>query len=208
MKNINDIEFTLNSFFAAVRTQLERKYDSDCRKYGVEVSELITDASTYVASGILSGKVEMPETAKDVYLLVNCKAKRMLMDASRAVNCDHGRRSIKTMTSIDEVIGEGDRSFEDKASMNYYENYLRNQEREYQYEVARKTLKRVFEKMGMSSQNQRIYWSCVIDESNREDVAEAFNTTRNNCDAIVARTKKALGRYGKEIFAELYNAAA
>lgn len=60
----------------------------------------------------------------------------------------------------------------------------------------------------MTKVNRSIYLECVMEERPRELVAKKYGTTRNNTDAIVARVKRALAKYGPSIFAILCREAA
>ena len=208
MNTTKTAEYVLNALFRTVRADLEERFCRKASKAAVAVEDLVGKAYGYVCFGVLNGKVELPTSEAEMRRLVAAKAARLLKDALRASCSEHGRRSIRVQRSLDEVQGEGASVLTDAASYARYADGLRAEERAYVFEVAVKTLHRVFEKIGMTAVNRKIYLACVMDEKPRNVVAERYGTTRNNADAIVARGKRALAKYGPAIFEALYKEAA
>ncbi len=206
--NTKTAEYALNALFCTVRADLEEKFSRTASKAAVAVEDLVGEVYSYVCSGVLNGKVKLPTSGADMYRLVAAKTVRLLKDAHRASGSGHGRRSLRVQRSLDEVRGEGVSVLTDAVSYARYADGLRAEEHAYRREVAVKTLHKVFEKTGMTSVNRKIYLACVLGEMPRDVVAKKYGTTRNNADAIVARTRKALAKYGPEIFEVLYNKAA
>lgn len=206
--NAKTAEYALNALFCTVRADLEEKFSRTASKAAVAVEDLVGEAYSYVCSGVLNGKVKLPASGAEMRRLVAAKTVRLLKDAHRASGCEHGRRSVRVQRSLDEVRGEGAYVLTDAASYARYADGLRAEERAYRRKVAVKTLHWVFEKMALTQVNRKIYLACVLGEMPRDVVAKKYGTTRNNADAIVARTKKALAKYGPEIFEVLYNRAA
>lgn len=201
--NTKTAEYALNALFCTVRADLEEKFSRTASKAAVAVEDLVGEAYSYVCSGVLGGKVKFPASGAEMRRFVAAKTVRLLKDAHRASGSGHGRRSLRVQRSLDEVQGEGD-----AVSYARYADGLRAEEHAYRREVAVKTLHWVFERMAMTQVNRKIYLACVLGEMPRDVVAKKYGTTRNNADAIVARTKKALAKYGPKIFEAIYNRAA
>ena len=215
MKTTKAIEYTLNALFCAIRADLEERFCRKAGKAAVAVDDLVGRAYEYVCFGVLNGRVALPTSKAGMRRLVAAKAVRLLKDARRALGSEHGRRSLRVQRSLDEASrsqdeaqDEGASVLMDAASYARYADGLRAEERAYVLEVAVKTMHRVFEKIGMTTVNRKIYLECVMGEEPRDVVAKKYGTTRNNADAIVARGKRALAKYGPEIFAAIYNKAA
>lgn len=208
MKSTKTVESILYSLYGIVHVGLEEKFYNVAGHAGIAVGDLIGNAYAYVCEGVLAGKVKPPESGADLYRLVSRKAGLLLKDAVRAANCEHGRRSVRAWQSLDEIPGEGDRPLTDYASYLRYEDTRREDEEAFRRRIAVQTLHMVFERIDMTQVNRNIYLECVIEERPREAVAEKYGTTRNNTDAIVARVKKALAKYGPGIFEALSRTAA
>lgn len=208
MNTLKTAEYALNTLFCTACADLEEKFRRNANKAAVAVEDLVGEAYSFVCFGVLKGKVKFPASVAEMRRLVAANAVRLLKDAHRASGSGHGRRSIRVQRSLDEVQGEGARALTDAASYARYADGLRAEEHAYRREVAVKTLHLVFEKIGMTSVSRKIYLACVMGEMPRDVVAKKYGTTRDNADAIVARTKKALAKYGPEIFEAIYNKAA
>lgn len=208
MKSTSTVECYLNSIYGIIRADLEARHCKDAIKFGIAVGDLIGTAYTYVCVGVLEGKVWIPRTGTDLYRLISHKAALMVKDAARSANCEHGRRSLRPLRSLDEVPGEEGRALIEHASYQRYMDSRRDEEVEFRRGIAVQTLYKVLEKMGMTEVNRNIYLECVVDEIPREVVAAKYGTTRGNADVIIARVKKALAKYGPAIFRDLCHEAA
>ncbi|MCQ2388596.1 MAG: hypothetical protein MJ138_02670 [Kiritimatiellae bacterium] len=188
--------------------ELEAKMAYACDRSGVSVADIVGDSYVYVVVGVLKGRVLLPKTVSDLCRLMAFKARQLLKDASRSRMADHGKRSVRARESLDEMVGDSERSVIEYASCENWLNGNRAEERAYQCMIGWKVLDRVFAMRKISSVNQRIYKAVVLHGMPREEVAAQYGTTRNNVDQIVSRVKKGLKEDGLGIYRELYGKAA
>lgn len=208
MNPSHGVECSLSCLYSIVRADLEEKFRKDACNVGIAIEDLVGTAYTYVCAGVLTAKVKVPESGADLYRLISHKAALLVKDAARSSSCGRGRKSLRARQSLDDVLGDGNRTLMDYASYQRYMDVCREDEKVFCRQIAVQTLHKVFEKIGMTKVNRSIYLECVMEERPRELVAQKYGTTRNNTDAIVARVKRALAKYGPGIFAILCREAA
>ena len=97
-------EHHLHVLRGGVIPRLEARLAGVCAYWGGSVSDLIGESFSYVANGVLNGRVQLPRGAPDLYRLMQSKAMNLLKDEYKSRRRDHGRRSVHAVCSLDAVV--------------------------------------------------------------------------------------------------------
>lgn len=153
-----------------------------------------------------------PENEEDIYTLLASKAKWLLLDAVRASKLDHGRKSVRTNDSLDQIVtddnGNDYSPTDNEAARVRWTEIQHREELDYRCHLARRVLDIICEMRKISKTNRQIFKAIVLDEVPCADVAERYGVTENNVYQIVSRIKKVLKTDGKRIYEDLDRQAA